>query len=275
MTAHSPPQPGLSNFAVRLITAAVAGPIVLLVTIWGGLPFWAAGLIFAALALMEFYAMGVARGVQGAYVIGLPAVIGLIIALVSRQYAAALLIVGLAAVATLVLEGIRRAGDGLIAQRLLITLLGLLYAGLPVAFLLELRALPDGLLWILTVFAITWGTDTLAYFGGRWWGKRPLAPRISPKKTVEGALVGLVGGALIGALALALGGQLRPDLLPLLLIGPPLAVLGDLFESWMKRSFGVKDSHVAGINIIPGHGGVLDRTDALIWVITLFWLWLV
>jgi phosphatidate cytidylyltransferase len=275
MTAHSPTRPNVSNFRVRLLTAAVAAPIVLLVTVWGGLPFWAAGLIFAALALLEFYALGVARGVQGAYIVGLPTVIGLVVAIVTRQYGAALLVVGLTALATLALEGIRRAGDGLAGQRLLITLVGLLYTGLPAAFMLELRALPDGLLWILTVFAVTWGTDTLAYFGGRWWGKRPLAPRISPKKTIEGALVGLIGGALIGALALALGGQLRPDLLPLLLIGPPLAVLGDLFESWIKRSFGIKDSHVAGINIIPGHGGVLDRTDALVWVITLFWLWLV
>lgn len=274
MTAHSPTRFTLSNFTVRLITAAIAIPLVLLLAIWGGLLFWAAGLVFAALALLEFYALGAARGARGAYVVGLPAVFGLIIAVVSRQYAAALLIVALAALAALALERIRRARDGLAAQRLMITLFGLLYSGLPVAFLLELRALPDGLAWVFTVFAITWGTDTLAYFGGRWWGKRPLAPRISPKKTVEGALVGLAGGALIGALALALGGQLRPELLPLLLIGPPLAVLGDLFESWLKRSFGVKDSHVAGINVIPGHGGVLDRTDALIWVTALFWLWL-
>jgi phosphatidate cytidylyltransferase len=183
-------------------------------------------------------------------------------------------IFALVVIADVVLEVIRHQHDSpLNIYRLGMTLAGLIYAGFPPAFLLVIRALPDGLLWIYLIFAITWGTDTLAYFGGRLWGKHPLAPRISPKKTREGAVVGVIGGALLGLLVLLVANRFSASMLPLLIIGPPIAVVGDLFESRLKRIFQVGDSHLAGLNIIPGHGGVMDRTDALIWVTTFCYIY--
>jgi phosphatidate cytidylyltransferase len=150
---------------------------------------------------------------------------------------------------------------------------GLVYVGLPSAFLITLRALPQGFNWLVLVLALTWATDTFAYIGGRLWGRHKLAPRISPKKTVEGAVVGMIGGLVSGSLWAAIAGLLTPALLPLLVLGPPAAVLGDLFESRLKRFFHAGDSHLLGLNLIPGHGGVLDRIDSLIWVVTLAYIY--
>jgi phosphatidate cytidylyltransferase len=137
---------------------------------------------------------------------------------------------------------------------------GFFYALLPALALLWIRDRSDGqLLLLLWVFIVTWATDIGAYFTGRAFGRRKLAPSISPNKTIAG----LVGGAIIAAV---LGGAwvmfagLKG---PLLLLAPIFACAaqsGDLFESWMKRRAGVKDSG----GWLPGHGGVLDRLDGLV-----------
>lgn len=125
------------------------------------------------------------------------------------------------------------------------------------AALLYLHA--RGPLLIFGVLAVVWIADTAAYFAGRRFGKHKLAPAISPGKTWEG-VIGAWCAVAVYAVAVALGSGL--DLLPLLLVVSGLlyfSVLGDLFESWIKRLAGMKDSGT----LLPGHGGVLDRVDAL------------
>jgi phosphatidate cytidylyltransferase len=207
-------------------------------------------------------------------IIGLPVVMGVLIAFASGQYGIILALFVVAMVGDALLEMIRHTSDeSLSLYRMGITLAGLIYAGFPPAFLIAIRALPDGLIWVYLIYAVTWGTDTLAYFGGRLWGKHPLAPRISPKKTREGAIVGVIGGLVLGTLLLVVSGHFATWLVPFLILAPPIAVIGDLFESRLKRFFLVGDSHVAGLNVLPGHGGVLDRTDALIWVASLCYVY--
>jgi phosphatidate cytidylyltransferase len=155
-----------------------------------------------------------------------------------------------------------------------VTLAGLAYTSFPAAFLIAIRMPPNGLIWVLLIICATWGTDTLAYLGGRWWGKTPLAPRISPKKTREGAITGILFGFAAGVAVLALSGKLSVGMVILVALLPPTAVLGDLFESRLKRFFYAGDSHIAGLNLIPGHGGMLDRTDSLVWVTTLCYMYL-
>lgn len=263
-----------SNLITRAITALIGGPLVLYITYLGGLPFILIGLLLAVLSLLEFYALGRERHMQGHTIISLPAVVALVLLFVNHEYGWCLLLVTAVAALAWLLEMQRGTVEGRQA-RILMTIGGLLYAGLPSAFLIQIRALPEGLLWIFLIFVLTWSTDSFAYFGGRLWGRRKLAPRISPKKTVEGAVVGVVGGFVLGLLLVLAANRFSPALLPLLLIAPPLAVIGDLFESWLKRRFHVGDSHLSGLNIIPGHGGVLDRTDSLVWVSTLFYLFLI
>jgi phosphatidate cytidylyltransferase len=129
---------------------------------------------------------------------------------------------------------------------------------------------PRGLAWLLTVILVTWLSDTGAYLTGRSFGKRPLIPRISPKKTVEGLAGGLVASSLTGAICVALFGLdfgWGWGLLFGLAIGA-VGVVGDLAESLMKRQAGVKDSGT----LIPGHGGMLDRLDALLFTWVAGWL---
>jgi phosphatidate cytidylyltransferase len=135
---------------------------------------------------------------------------------------------------------------------------GILYVGLPVLALLILRDRADGILLTLWAMALVWACDIGAYFAGRFIGGPRLAPLVSPNKT----WAGLGGGVLAaGLFALLLS---RYGLPPVLAIATPvlavLAQIGDLFESWLKRRAGVKDAS----NLLPGHGGLMDRLDGLV-----------
>ncbi len=143
---------------------------------------------------------------------------------------------------------------------------GVLYGGalaLSVVLLRVVSAL-DGAEAILWLFALVWGTDIMAYFGGRSIGGPKLWPRVSPSKTWSGFIVGVTCGALLGvaAVALTLGGpNVSLGMIFLLgLMGGVIAQGGDLMESSVKRHFGVKDSS----QLIPGHGGFMDRLDGFI-----------
>ncbi|MBC8121862.1 MAG: phosphatidate cytidylyltransferase [Gemmatimonadaceae bacterium] len=142
------------------------------------------------------------------------------------------------------------------------SLLGLFYAGLLPSYLVRLRALDQGVYFLLLTFACIWAADIGAFFFGKAFGKTRLSPRISPKKTVEGAIFGIGGSILVGLLGAM---WMQWTAWPLtgvafgLLIGVA-GLLGDLTESLMKRDAGLKDSG----ELIPGHGGVMDRADSYI-----------
>ena len=139
---------------------------------------------------------------------------------------------------------------------------GLAYAGLSGVSLAYLRDGDQaGLDAILFLFAVVWATDICAYFVGRSLGGPKLAPAISPGKTQSGAIGGIVGGVIAGIAFAAFAGlsNFRRSLLVAFLLSA-ISQVGDLFESWVKRRHGVKDSG----NLIPGHGGVMDRVDGLV-----------
>ncbi len=144
---------------------------------------------------------------------------------------------------------------------------GMIYATLLVAGVCLLRLSPQhGLDAIAFLFAIVWGADIFAYFGGRLIGGPKLWPAVSAGKTWSGSIVGLICGAFCGLLVLRLFNETAYDVFPTLLLALSVAVIsqfGDLFESAVKRTFGVKDSS----QLIPGHGGVMDRLDAFIFAV--------
>lgn len=150
-------------------------------------------------------------------------------------------------------------------------MLGLVYVPGLLVFVPLLRRLPDGLAWVFLMMVITWLGDSGAYFAGRFFGKHKLYEKISPKKTWEGA----IGGALTSvAGAFVVRAVALPDLsvLDCILLGVVVdgfGVVGDLTESMLKRSFGVKDSGW----IMPGHGGILDRIDALLFTAPVLYLY--
>jgi len=137
----------------------------------------------------------------------------------------------------------------------------LIYVGWSLTYIILLRNTTDGFWFVIYLFIVIWSTDTGAYFSGRFFGKTKLAPLISPKKTVEGAIGGLLF-SLMAALIYNWVFQIfaLPVLLAATLLISCLGQIGDLVESSFKRLAGVKDSG----QIIPGHGGILDRFDSTI-----------
>jgi phosphatidate cytidylyltransferase len=146
-----------------------------------------------------------------------------------------------------------------------------LYVGLPLGMLASVHAVAGpGMALVLIGTVVV--SDSAQYYTGRAFGRRPLAPAISPKKTIEGAVGGVVFGTvfLVAAGRLFLRGTSLPLLVGLGVVMVVAGICGDLFESRLKRASGVKDSS----SIIPGHGGVLDRIDALLFVVPVFYLYL-
>lgn len=257
----------LSNMTQRIITAAVVGPIVVAAALLGGIAFTVVVTVFALVGALEFYALAHDRPSQGSTLVGVPVLVAVILAFHFREPLLWVTALALGALVTFALETLRHRAD---LRRSLfqvgMTLAGVIYLGFPAGFLVALRGLDDGGIWILLLLCVTWGTDSFAYIGGRLWGKTKLAPRLSPKKTREGALVGVVGGIAISLALLAVTGKFVPGTATVVFLGPFVAVIGDLAESALKRFFHVKDSHIAGLDLLPGHGGILDRTDSLLLV---------
>ena len=261
----------------RIITASIVLPIAVLTALAGGIVFLLFALPVMCLGMLEFYVMEKDTKMQGSSLTGIPT--GVAVALgfyLNLDWLWQLaLVAGIAL--TLLLEISRQPKAFTLAlAQVGTTFMGILYIAFPTGFLLGLRNVqPDGMMWLFVVFVITWSTDTFGYVAGRIFGKTKLAPLISPNKTVEGAIGGILGAWIPAFGLLILAGVFKPILIPMIVIGPFLAVSGDLFESALKRFFNVKDSYVQGLNVLPGHGGVLDRIDALVWVATWVFLYLI
>jgi len=257
------------NLALRVATALVLFPLAVWVTWLGGLPFalvvaLAAGICGAELVLMFDRRLRVTGllGLVGSALLPIAAWLGWRdgpglgaegIGLASAFAAIGLLVAAMVQSGELS-EAPRSAAMSALAWA---------YAGLLPAIVVWLRLRYDWQ-WVILLFVVAWANDTFAYFAGRFLGRHKLAERLSPKKTWEG-----VGGGTLGSMAgaLAVKALFLPGL-PLAsaaLIGAGgavLAPLGDLAESMLKRAAGVKDSG----KLVPGHGGLLDRIDAVLFV---------
>lgn len=257
----------------RIRTAIVAIPIALCLIKLGGLPFALGVLLLGLVGFREFQNMLTKDGIQVYRAMGMAGTCLLILAAGAGHGDWLLPLVTLFSLLVM-LEGLYCYAQGHFPENTGLTCMALVYLGLPFAHFILLReltgpvhtlplwgtmSLGEALLW--TVMFATWASDTFAYFGGRAFGRTKLLPRVSPKKTREGALCGFIGCVLTVWL---LGNiWLGYPLLPVLLLGIGIGIfapLGDLVESILKRSCDIKDSG----NFFPGHGGVLDRCDSLI-----------
>lgn len=268
-------QPQISNALQRILTGLVLIPLALFVTYLGGWVMFAVLLAIISVGLLEFYHMERQRYQSGNAIVGILCSAAILLGFHLQSVELVLATALLGAAVTFALELLRGHTWQQGAFRILTTLGGVLYLAVPAGCLLVIRTIPEtGLWWVYVIYLATWGNDTMAYFVGKQFGRTPLAPKVSPKKTVEGAMGGIVGGIVFPLLFLLITHLQSPSVIVVLLIAPFVGIYGDLFESALKRYFGLKDSGLQGLNLFPGHGGVLDRLDSLLTVTMLFFLYL-
>ena len=251
------------NLLVRIVTAVVLLPVVLVLLVLGG--WWTAGLIAVAAGGCAFEYQLITQGRLG------PAEVLAVLGAALIPLGAATHPLGFTMFAAWILWAVFVAASvqSLFAPdreraptRTAHVVTGCLYGGLGLGPIAALRVGPEGLQWVISALVITWANDTCAYFAGRLFGRHKLHPAVSPNKTWEGfagGAVGSVAGMFI-ARWVAFPGLTTVDCVALGLLGAVLGPLGDLCESLLKRAHGVKDSGT----LIPGHGGLLDRVDALL-----------
>ncbi|PZO79434.1 MAG: phosphatidate cytidylyltransferase [Mesorhizobium amorphae] len=242
-----------SNLSLRVMSGTVLGIVALTAVWWGDLPFRIFCVTLGALVYLEWTVVTRAAANATAQNVGwvlLAVVFALLLFDSPYLFPVSLTAVAVMALAALVLErGAWTVGGFIYA----------LCAALPLFFLREMT--PPGIVAVLILFAVVWGTDICAFFVGRALGGPKLAPSISPNKTWSGAIGGALAALILGAFVLHFSGITIDPVVLLSLLGLSAASqAGDLFESWVKRRFGMKDSG----RIIPGHGGVMDRADGLI-----------
>lgn len=252
-----------SSFFIRLASGIIY-VVLIVAAIFGGVYSLALLLaVFAGIGAYEFYRMARIEGRSPHFLMGILAAVAYpLVALTGVAYVNLVTLVLIVSVCFWYIINVRtRLSD------VAVTVFGSLYAGLLISALVYIRHIGDGFdaaLFTLCLFASVWINDSFAYVFGSLLGKHKLVPKISPKKSWEGFIAGVIGSTLIWII---------PAFIPSLNFPLPLAILtgvicgtvgviGDLVESRIKRGAGVKDSG----NLIPGHGGMLDRIDSLILV---------
>jgi phosphatidate cytidylyltransferase len=264
----------LGNLATRILVAAIAVPLILIILYQ---PYaavvWAVVFAASLLCMWELFAMTLPdrRDRVAGLVIGAAAVAAFY--WLPPRFAPTLTAFLFAFTAPALYYLFRPGEIATAAERLAFTVFGILYGGLSFAFLAFIKRDfgPVGGDTIVLVLASAWLSDTGGYFAGKYLGKRKLYPAISPNKTWAGAIGGVIA-AVAGGFVLErwrLQGLTAIDVVVMSGVGSILGQLGDLVESMIKRSRGVKDSG----DILPGHGGLLDRVDAVLFIAPWFYLY--
>lgn len=242
---------------------------------WGAVWFWSVGVaVVSAFGCWELLEMLKARGVQVYRVFGIAmcAIIPLVVFDAGGgTRAGEVLFIVLACFGLFLIQFLRSENPRAL-EGIALTLFAVLYIGWFMSHLIKLRFLPDGHLWIAYLIAVTKSGDIAAYGFGTLWGKHSLIPHVSPKKSVEGTVAGLITSVLVSA---AFAGHLpafwsAPKLVCVGLVTGIVAQCGDLSESLIKRYCGVKDSG----SVVPGFGGLLDVLDSVLFTAPLFYFYI-
>lgn len=252
---------GTRDLGPRLFVAALAIPFAIFIVTSGGLIFAGGVILLGVVALGELYTM--MRRARPIDVGGFMAMAAMVLLALYEDRADVL--IALAGAFPLVfLLALTRARLDNLAWGIAATLFGVVWVGLPLAHAVFLRELPHGDGLMIDVLVGTFVGDTAAYLGGRLWGRRPLAPDLSPNKTVEGLVAGIVGGtAAFWCAGLYQDWLTGPDALLIGFLVALVAPVGDLFESAVKRDLEVKDTG----RLFGAHGGALDRLDAVLFTV--------
>ncbi|MBX3052915.1 MAG: phosphatidate cytidylyltransferase [Caldilineaceae bacterium] len=246
----------------RLLVALLVLPPVLL-GLWGGAHWWALViLIVSTLGGLEYFALMAQGGYQPYRLLGMGWLLLLIVGAWQPTLLPLSLVITVGFIATFT-QALFKTERPILNWA--ITGVGALYIGAMLGQAISLRLLPNGLAWVFLSLAVTMLNDTFAFFIGITFGKHKIWPRLSPKKSWEGTIGGWIAAAVTGYVVVSLTPiPLAPWIGAVVgLMGGILALLGDLTISMLKRQVGAKDSG----KIMPGHGGMLDRLDSLLFVI--------
>jgi len=261
-----PPRRPRSDVWARVVVAVPAIAVALALVISGGLVFAIGLIVLGGLCMHELFEM-----YERAQPVRLAGLLGLAGLLLAAQYGGQYQILLVAMAFIPVLFALTLLQQHPSVGGMAITILGLYWIGFALAHAVLLRNLPHGEGVVIDVLVGTFLGDTGAYFGGRMFGTRPLAPRISPNKTVEGLLIGM----LVAVIAVWLASRYQDWFggTHALLLGLGVAIagpVGDLFESFIKREAGTKDTG----RVFGAHGGALDRLDAVLFTaVVAYYIW--
>jgi phosphatidate cytidylyltransferase len=252
-----------SDTAARILAAIPAIAFAIFIVSQGGIVFGLGLIALGVLAMAELYTM--MDRVRPPSLAGFLTLAALVLTALYGTKQQVLLVLVLSVPVTFLLALLRPRREH-ISWAMAVVFLGILWIGVAVAHAVLLREMDHGGGLVLDVLIGTFIGDTAAYFGGRAWGRRPLAPRISPNKTLEGLLTGVIGGTLafwLFAVAYQHEWFKGPDALLIGLVVALVGPVGDLFESAIKRDLDVKDTG----RFFGAHGGVLDRVDAVLFTL--------
>ena len=277
----------MRNLLVRTASGIVLFGVVLGAALMGYIGYGALMLVIMCIGLWEFYALARAKGAEPQGFLGLICSLAIFssafifvypwqdgLTMFEMRYPPIVFVAGVAVAAlcvmlSFVFEVFRNRPNPMI--NIAMTLMGVIYLALPIAVMLFIPSLLQGYdydkdpqawnpLYFLFYLFLVWGNDVFAYLAGISFGKHKLCERLSPKKSWEGFVGGIIGSVAMGAVAACVLEENYILWMGLALVVALASVVGDLVESMFKRDAGVKDSG----NILPGHGGILDRFDALI-----------
>ena len=256
----------------RILSAAIMIPLAALFAYLGGWWFFVAIAVIVGLATYEFYGLMRAGGYHPAVPLGVLFSLALLLTAQFPAVPVTDIIITIALLLTLIwhLLAYEIGVTDKPGSDWALTVAGAMYLGWMGNLFLQLRSLPDGLGWIILACVPVWIGDSGAYFVGIRWGKHKCCPRLSPKKSWEGTIAGWISGTLSTLLiGLALGLPWWHGLVLGMLVAL-ISPLGDLAESMFKRQVKIKDSS----NLIPGHGGALDRIDSLLFSVPIVFYYL-
>ncbi len=253
-----------NSFWIRLVSGGILIVAALEVLIIGGYLLYFTTLVLALVGLFELYrALGIhnkKKGTNALEIVGYAVTVMyfLVIAVddTISVHATSILIIGLIAMLFVYVFTYPHYQYNQIME----AYFGIIYVSVMLSYVYQTRMLENGVYLVWLIFICSWGCDTCAYCAGRLFGKHKMAPVLSPKKTMEGAVGGVAGAAAIGALyAYFTGGPVLAYII-ISAVGALISMVGDLSASAIKRNAGIKDYGT----LIPGHGGVLDRFDSVI-----------
>ncbi|MGD8990990.1 MAG: phosphatidate cytidylyltransferase [Desulfobacterales bacterium] len=250
----------------RWITGLIALPILIFLVYTGGMAFTLLVSAAAVVALWEYNRIVLDPALAGVsdLIFGWGYVLGAAIVWAAHWMGAELILclVALNLVVIALVSMFQFKANPAVLRVIVRQLQGNIYIPVLLSFLILIRAGDSGMSWIFLLMAIVFAGDTSAYYVGSYWGRHKLSPAISPGKTIEGSASGLAANLAVGAIGKALffPGLPWPASIIFSIAVGAAGQIGDLFESEMKRFSGIKDSS----NILPGHGGILDRIDALL-----------